>query len=374
MNRTRFEIRSLVRPDLLELPGYVPIEPTDVLAARLGIAPTDVVKLDGNENPFGPSPRAIEAIARTKDWHIYPDPDQRAAREALGKHLAVDPAGIVCGLGSDDLIDLVLRAVVAPGDGVIDCPPTFGMYPFSAEVAGARVLVAPRLESFALDVAAVERSAPGAKVIFVASPNNPTGNRLPREDLERLLATGLLVVIDEAYIEFAGREHSAVALVAEHENLVVLRTFSKWAGLAGLRAGYGVMSPALASVLMTIKQPYNLSVAAGVAMLAALDDAPLLDERACKIAGFRERLREALAAVAWITPYPSEANFLLCRLDGVDAVEVKQRLAGRGIFVRHFDTPALRNHLRISVGLEAQNARVVAALREIGRELRGTDG
>jgi histidinol-phosphate aminotransferase len=245
------------------------------------------------------------------------------------------------------------------------------MYPFSAEIAGARVLQAPRLESFALDVTAVEKVAPGAKVIFVASPNNPTGNLMPLDDLDLLLATGLLVVIDEAYIEFAGRSHSAVPLVAEHENLVVLRTFSKWAGLAGLRAGYGVMAPALASALMTIKQPYNLNVAAGVAMLAAIDDTPLLDERACKIAGFRERLREAFAGLGWLAPYPSEANFVLCRLDGVDAVEVKQRLASRGIFVRHFDTPALRNHLRISVGLEEQNARVVAALRDVGRELRG---
>nr|AOS95363.1 histidinol-phosphate/aromatic aminotransferase and cobyric acid decarboxylase [uncultured bacterium] len=373
MNRTRADIRSLVRRDLLELPGYVPIEPTDVLAARLGIAPEDVVKLDGNENPFGPSSKAIEAIAAYRDWHIYPDPDQRKVREALSAHLGIDAASIVCGLGSDDLIDLVMRAVIAPGDGVIDCPPTFGMYPFSAQVAGARVIEAPRLESFALDVAAVEKLAGSAKAIFVASPNNPTGNLTPPDQLERLLATGLLVVVDEAYIEFAGRSHSAVPLVAQHHNLVVLRTFSKWAGLAGLRAGYGAMAPALASVLMTIKQPYNLNVAAGVAMLAALDDRALLDERACKIAGFREQVRDALTATGWMTSYPSDANFVLCRLDGVDAVEVKQGLASRGIFVRHFDTPALRNHLRISVGLEEQNARVVAALREIGRELRGTD-
>jgi histidinol-phosphate aminotransferase len=158
-------------------------------------------------------------------------------------------------------------------------------------------------------------------------------------------------------------------MVAEHENLVVLRTFSKWAGLAGLRAGYGIMAPAVASVLMTIKQPYNLNVAAGVAMLAALDDAPLLAERACKIVGTRNALAEMLDAVDWITPYASDANFILCRLDGVDALEVKGRLAARGIFVRYFDTPALRNHLRISVGLAEQNEPLVRALREIGAEL-----
>ena len=361
-----FDIGKLIRPDLLELPGYVPIEPTDVLARRLGIAPDDVLKLDGNENPFGPSPKALEALAAERNYHIYPDPDQRAVRDALAAHLDTDAGRIVCGLGSDDLIDLVLRAVVAPGDAIIDCPPTFGMYPFSAEVAGARVIEAPRLESFALDTIAIEELAPEAKLIFVASPNNPTGNLLPLEDLERLLALPLLVAIDEAYIEFAGTQHSAVPLVREHENLVVLRTFSKWAGLAGLRAGYAVMSPVLAALLMTIKQPYNLNVAAGVAVLAALEDRALLAERACKIVGVRNRMSEMLAAIPWVTPYPSEANFVLCRIDGRDARALRDRLAARGIFVRYFDTPALRNHLRISVPVEQDLDRLLSAIREEG--------
>jgi histidinol-phosphate aminotransferase len=371
-----FDMRALIRPDLLELPGYVPIVPTDVLAERLGIPAADVLKLDGNESPFGPSPKALAAVASERAYHIYPDPDQRKVREALARHLETDVERIVCGLGSDDLIDLTLRAVVLPAaaspgrrDGVINCSPTFGMYPFSTEIAGGRVIDVPRLESFALDVDAIERAAPGAKLIFVASPNNPTGQRMSPDDLERLLETGLLVVVDEAYIEFAGTRHSAVPLARDHENLVVLRTFSKWAGLAGLRAGYGVMSPVLASVLMTIKQPYNLNVAAGVAMLAALEDKALLDERACIIAGTRERLSALLAEIPWITPYPSEANFILCRLDGIDAVEVKDRLAKRGIFVRYFDSERLRNHLRISVGLESHNEPVVRALKEIGAEL-----
>jgi histidinol-phosphate aminotransferase len=372
MKRQSFDMRALIRPDLLELPGYVPIVPTDVLAERLGIAPSEVLKLDGNENPFGPSPKALAAIAGERAYHIYPDPDQRRVREALARHIDTDVERIVCGLGSDDLIDLILRAVLLPGDGVINCSPTFGMYPFSTEIAGGRVIDVPRLESFALDVDAIEQAAPRAKLIFVASPNNPTGQRMSEGELDRLLTTGLLVVVDEAYIEFAGGHGapvSAVRLVREHENLVVLRTFSKWAGLAGLRAGYGVMSPVLASVLMTIKQPYNLNVAAGVAMIASIEDRELLDERACIIAGTRGRLSAMLAEIPWITPYPSEANFVLCRLDGVDAVEVKGRLVKRGIFVRHFDAPRLRNHLRISVGLEEHNAPVVAALREIGAEL-----
>jgi histidinol-phosphate aminotransferase len=398
VSREKFDITSMIRADLLEMPGYVPITPTDVLAARYGIAPEDVIKLDGNENPYGPSPRALEAIAREPRYHIYPDPDQTAVREALADDLGVEMERIVCGLGSDDLIDLILRAVVTPGDGVINCPPTFGMYPFSTQIAGGRVLEAPRNEDFSLDVDAIvalakgvdrregREPAPGArpkseilrsaqddeipaKLIFLASPNNPTGNRASADELKKLLATGLLVVVDEAYIEFAGTQHSFVPLVREHANLVVLRTFSKWAGLAGLRAGYAIMSPELASVLMTIKQPYNLNVAAGVAMIASLQDKALLMERVCTITGTRNRLSGALAEIEWITPYPSEANFVLCRLDGVDALEVQARLAKRGIFVRYFDTPMLRNCLRISAGLEEHNEPVARALREIGAEL-----
>lgn len=362
-------MRSLIRPDILDMPGYVPITPTDVLAERLGIPPERVIKLDGNENPFGPSPRALAAIRREGAYHIYPDPDQHNVRAALADYVEMEPECIVCGQGSDDLIDLIMRAVLAPGDAVLNCPPTFGMYPFSAEIAGARVLEAPRNEDFSLDLDAIVTMAPQAKAIFLASPNNPTGNLISEAEIASMLKLNLLVVIDEAYIEFAGRQHSSVPLVREHANLVVLRTFSKWAGLAGLRAGYGIMTPELAAVLMTIKQPYNLNVAAGVAMIAALEDRALLDEQACKITGVRNRLFDLLANFDWVHPHLSDANFVLCRLEGVDAVEVKERLARRGIFVRHFDTAMLRNHLRISAGLEEHTALVIDALREIGGEL-----
>lgn len=369
MKNTAFDIRALIRPDLLDLPPYVPVEPTDVLAERLGVTCDDVIKLDANENPYGPSPKALAAIAAERGYHIYPDPEQRRVRDALGAHLAVDADSVVCGLGSDDLIDLILRAVVSPGDVVIDCPPTFGMYRFSAEVAGGTVVQIPRQETFALDGDRIERDGIAAKAIFVASPNNPTGNRISEDELSRLLATAWLVVVDEAYIEFAGEDRSVVPLVADHENLVVLRTFSKWAGLAGIRAGYGVMSPVLASLLMAIKQPYNLNVAAAAAVLASLADRALLMERVRRIIEERERLFAMLGDLSWVRPYPSEANFILCRLDGVGALEAKGRLAARGIFVRHFDTPMLRNHLRISVGLPEHSERVVRALREIGAEL-----
>jgi histidinol-phosphate aminotransferase len=357
-------ILKLVRPDILAMLGYEPIEPSDVLAERLGIPADRVAKLDGNENPYGPSPRAVQALATFDKYHEYPDPQQRKLRDALAEYTGVGPQHIVAGAGSDELIDLLLRAIVTPGDATIICPPTFGMYGFLTRVIGANVIDVPRRDGFALDIDAVRANAGAAKMVFLPSPNNPTGNLLSRNDLDALLATSMLVVVDEAYVEFASG--SFATLVPQRENLVVLRTFSKWAGLAGLRAGYGMMPPTLAEVLMQIKQPYTPNIAAEVAMLASLEDKDTLMRNVRALVGERERMARALAALEFVEVYPSEANFLLCRLDGMDAKAVRDDLRTRGLFVRHFDTTDLRDCLRISAGLPEHTDRLVEALVEIG--------
>jgi histidinol-phosphate aminotransferase len=363
-------VLKLIRPDILALLGYEPIEPAEVIAERLGLPAGEIVKLDGNENPYGPSPRVIEALAAFESYHRYPDPQQRRLREALAHYVGVGPEHIVAGHGSDELIDLVLRAVLGPGDAAIDCPPTFGMYGFLTRVAGGRTVEAPRRDDFSLDIDAVRSAASDAKAVLVASPNNPTGNPLARDELEALLATELLVVIDEAYVEFAGE--SVAALVPGRENLVVLRTFSKWAGLAGLRAGYAIMPSALAGVLLQIKQPYTPNVAAEVAMLASLEDRERLERQMRAIVEERERMARMLSALAFLRVYPSQANFLLVRLKpdpqgaARNGAALRDGLAARGIFVRHFDTPRLRDCLRISAGRPANTERLVGALQELG--------
>ncbi len=364
-------ILRFVRPDIIAMLGYEPIEPADVLAEKLGIPADQVAKLDGNENPYGPSPRVLELLGSYDSYHRYPDSQQRKLRDALSGYVGVGPEHIVAGHGSDEIIDLLLRAVLAPGDTAVDCPPTFGMYGFSTRVAGGRTVEVPRHKDFTLDIGQLENAAKDAKAVLVASPNNPTGNRLRRDELDALLATGLLIVVDEAYVEFAGG--SFAALVPERENLVVLRTFSKWAALAGLRAGYGIMPPMLADVLMHIKQPYTPNVAAEVAMLASLEDERGLMEGVRSIVQERERMLGLLRQLEFLEVYPSEANFVLVRLkpdlreeEDMDARATRDRLARRGIFVRHFDTPRLKDCLRISVGLPEHTDRLVASLAKIG--------
>jgi len=230
-----------------------PVEPVELLAERLGIDRERIAKLDGNENPYGPSPRALEALSSYRDYNIYPDPDQRRLRAALSKHLGVPPEYIVAGSGSDELIQLLVSVFLRPGDTVIDLVPTFGMYSFEADVAGGQTVQVKRRQDFSVDVNAVAEAIDArTRLIFATSPNNPTGNLLSLDELEGLVDLGLPVVVDEAYIEFA-RERSFVSLVPDRPNLIVMRTFSKWAGLAGLRIGYAAMAPELAECLFRIK-------------------------------------------------------------------------------------------------------------------------
>jgi histidinol-phosphate aminotransferase len=357
----RFDPSQALRSSLRTLTGYVPIEPPEEVAASYGIPPGDIVKLDGNENPYGPSPRALAALAAPYPAHRYPDPDQRRLRTALASHLGVPFENVLAGAGSDELIDLLFRAYVEPGDRVVIAPPTFGMYAFDAELHGAEVVEVPRLEGWALDAEALLEAAAGAKAVFVPSPNNPTGDVLPHALAERLLDAGALLVVDEAYIEFS-HSTSLAARAAEGAPLVVLRTFSKWAGLAGLRVGYGVMPAEMVALLLQVKQPYDLNVAAEVAALASLEDRALLDERACAITGERDALAQALQATGWIHPWPSESNFLLCRLEGARGLEVRDGLRRHGVFIRYFDTPRLQDHVRISIGTPEDSARLLAAL------------
>jgi len=364
----RPDVRSLVRQNLVDMPGYEPVEPIDVVAQRLGVRPEEIVKLDGNENPYGPSPKVAEALAAFRFYHIYPDPAQTRVREAVAEYIGAPPGQLVFGSGSDELLNLCAQLFLMAGEPVVTAPPTFGMYEFLGQVYGARVVAVTRREDFTLDLPALEDALDaGARLLYLASPNNPTGNRLPRGELERLLDHGVPIVLDEAYAEFAGE--SAVNLVSRCDNLIVVRTFSKWAGLAGLRAGYAVFPRELVDVVWRMKIPYNLSVASEQAILASLADADTLLEHVRLILKERERLAQLLSEQHWLRPYPSDANFILCEVRGTSALGVRDRLRERGVLTRHFDAPGLRNCIRISVGKPEHTDRLIAGLKEIGSEI-----
>jgi histidinol-phosphate aminotransferase len=349
-----FDAAQLVRPHVRAMAAYEPILPFEVLSQQLGLAPADIVKLDANENPYGPLPAVAEALAELPYAHVYPDPQSRELRRVLAAHHGVPFENLLAGAGADELIDLMMRLFLDPGDAILNCPPTFGMYSFDAGVNGARLISVQRNADFSVDLEAIERAiwTYQPKLLFLASPNNPDGGMLPSGALERLLGLPVVVVLDEAYVEFAPPGTSRIKDVAVCDNLVVLRTFSKWAGLAGLRVGFGAFPACLMTHLWKIKQPYNVSVAASTAAIVSLQYVEQLQQTAQAIVAERERLYAALQEIPWLAPYPSQTNFILCKVAGGarKAAELKAELARDGILIRYFDKPGLSDHIRISVG------------------------
>jgi len=359
------DIEGLVRPELKAMKAYTPIEPTGVLSQRVEIPEEKVIKLDGNENPYGCSARVKQAMADYAYYHLYPDPEHRELRKALEEYTGINSEYILAGSGSDELIDLVLRLFIEPGDKVINCPPTFGMYPFSTDVCSGKVVSISRKQDFSIDIASVKEALDKrTKVIFIASPNNPSGNVTPEQVILELLNNSIVVVIDEAYFEFSGV--TVAPLVPKYSNLIVLRTFSKWAGLAGLRVGYGIFPINMVKYLMKIKQPYNVNAAAQVAALASLKDMSYLRGTINAIIDERERLLTKLSQLGWLRIYPSQANFILCSVLNGKAKIIHKGLQKKGVFVRYFDTPQLKDCLRISVGKPEHTDALIAALKQTG--------
>ncbi|MGB1252148.1 MAG: histidinol-phosphate transaminase [Candidatus Promineifilaceae bacterium] len=362
-------MQHLVRPDIVAMKPYTPILPFEVRSQQMGRDPQDIVKLDANENPYGCSPAALTALQNAEFLHIYPDPEARALREALSAYVGISAERLVCGLGADELIDIVLRVVLNPNDVVVDCPPSFGMYPFSTHVNGGQYVVVRRSADFSLDVDAIEQTVreQNAKVLFLCSPNNPNGSIIDDATLRRLLQLPCLVVLDEAYVEFSALDGhtSRIGWCIDYDNLAVLRTFSKLAGLAGIRIGYGGFPSWLIPHMMKIKQPYNVTVAADRMARGALEDQTWLSEKVSAIVAERKRMVAALEEFAFLQPYPSYSNFVLFRVMGRDAGQLKRDLEGHGILVRYFAKEGVDNCIRISAGRPQDTARLVEALRAL---------
>jgi histidinol-phosphate aminotransferase len=358
---------SLANEHILGIAPYEPGKPTEELERELGIV--DAIKLASNENPLGPSDRVQKAlIAALPHLNRYPDGSGHYLRQALAKKHGVSIDQVVLGNGSNELIELIVRTFLRPGDEAVVPHPSFMVYPMIVQAAGGiRVMV--MLKDYRLDLEAMARAiTPMTKIVFVANPNNPTATIVTADEVAHFMSRvppRTIVVFDEAYIEFAmGPDFPDVmASVKQGRKVMVLRTFSKAASLAGLRVGYGVADADAIALMNRIRQPFNVNALAQVAALAALDDESHVLECVRMIEAGRHYLYDEFNAMG-IKYVPSRANFILVDV-GHSASDVFQRLLKEGVIVRPLTPFGMESALRITIGTPQENRRLVKALRHV---------
>lgn len=346
------------------------------LADGRGRRARPVARLMSNESPFAPSPRVVEAVmAALSRGHLYPDASlSRELRRRLAADADLPEDCCVLGAGSSEVIDLAVRTFVAPGEEVVIAVPTFSMYEARTRVVGGVPVLVPMAEDLSLDVrgvlsAVTERT----KLVFLCSPNNPTGIRPADADVRRVLRLGLPTVIDEAYLDFDSEARSAAELIHEYPNLVVIRTFSKAHGLAGLRVGYALASEPVARLFNRVKLPWNVSVVALAAALAALDDSEEFLRRRALLRAERRYLAGEFAKLPGIHVHGTEGNFLLLDIHetGISADTLVQAVLAEGVLIRSLASHHLRRgYVRVSVGAPEENRRCVEAMRRVLARLR----
>ncbi len=355
-------------PDYIQaIAPYVPGKPLEALAREYGIG--DSVKLASNENPLGPSPKALAAIGDClATLHRYPDGAGHRLTRKIAQINGIAPANVVIGNGSDDIIALLVRALIRPGDRVIVPCPSFLMYDITAAAAGAVIDAVP-LREMGMDLSAMAAAVTAdTRLVFVCNPNNPTGTVVTQEAFDRFMARlpdDVVTVVDEAYIEFA--RNLACLRTGRPSDLerplVTLRTFSKAYGLAGLRVGYGIMPAPLAEVIHRVRQPFNVNAVAQAAALAALDDRSFLEASVNLVHRGLDRLYAALAGLG-LTSFPTEANFFLIDVKQ-PADAVFEAMLRQGVIVRSMRAYGFPTFIRVNVGLATENDRFLKALETV---------
>lgn len=360
---------ALAQPGVQKLSPYVPGKPVDELARELNIDPANIIKLASNENPLGASPKALEAIRNElAELTRYPDGNGFELKKRLAQRCGVTSAQVTLGNGSNDILELVARAYLAPGLNAVFSEYAFAVYPIVTQAIGADAHVTPAKDwghDLPAMLAAIDSNT---RVVFIANPNNPTGTWFGPDALSAFLAAvpeHVLVVLDEAYIEYAqGAElPDGLDYLADHPNLLVSRTFSKAYGLASLRVGYGLSSPQVADVLNRVRQPFNVNSFALAAACAALDDVDYVTKsRQLNEVGM-EQLEGGLSllGLSWI---PSKGNFIAVDM-GRESASIYQGLLREGVIVRPVAGYGMPNHLRVSIGLPAENTRFLEALAKV---------
>lgn len=354
------------KPWIGDLQPYPPGKPIEEVEREYGVA--DTIKLASNENSLGPSPKAVAALREAAAAvHLYPDGGAYYLRRALADRLGVGEDWLLFGNGSNELIDLAVRAFVHVGDEAVVAQHAFVIYSMAVQAQGGRVVEVPARD-FGHDLDAMAAAvSPRTRMVFLANPNNPTGTLFRRREWERFLATvpaDVIVVMDEAYAEYVEDADypDVIGALDEQRPVLVLRTFSKVYGLAGLRIGYGVGAPALLGVIDRLRAPFNVNSLAQRAALAALqDDEHLARTRQMNRDG-RCQLEAGLAALG-LSFVPSSANFILVRVG--DVANVYEQLLRRGVIVRPVGVYGLPEHVRVTIGTGAENERFLGALAEV---------
>lgn len=357
---------DLVQKPVLTQPIYEPGKPIEDVARELGLNPAEIIKLASNENAFGPSPKGIAAAQKMlAEAHLYPDGGTFELRKKISEKLALSPDQIITGNGSNEVLELLGHVFLGPEDEVVMGTPAFIVYKLVTLLFGATPIEVPlREHRHDLD-ALLAAVGPKTKIVFLPSPNNPTGTANSPEEIEafvRKLPDHVIFAFDEAYAEYLENPPDLRPLIAEGRKIICFRTFSKIYGLAGLRVGYAYTSTEMAALLNRVREPFNVNAPAQAAAVAALDDVDFLDRCREENRNGLRQLSEGLEKLE-IPFVPSEANFLLVRVG--DGAHVFQKLQSRGIIVRPVAPYGLPEYVRISVGTKEENARLLAGLKEI---------
>jgi histidinol-phosphate aminotransferase len=357
-----------INPTLKDLPTYQPGRPIEEVARELGMPATQIIKLASNENPLGPSPKALQAMQHVlANINLYPDGNAFYLKHKLAEKLNVQPEHLILGNGSNEIIEFVGHAFMQPGVDVVVSQYCFAIYPLTAKLFGATVITVPAVDYGHDLTGMLEAITSATRVVFVANPNNPTGTVVSKKDLVEFankVPANVLLVIDEAYIEFLSEPADFISEIrrGQRPNVLLMRTFSKIFGLAGLRLGYGIGAPELISALEKIRQPFNINSIAQAGALAALDDAEHMRRTRDNNAVGLKRYVEAFTELG-LEFVPSAGNFILVRVkEGQRVFDEMQKL---GVIVRPMGGYQLPEWIRISVGTPEENERGIKALKTV---------
>lgn len=342
---------QLLREEVKTFIPYKPSRTIEQISEEIGVPVEKIAKLDTGENPYVDFLQD-RAIIDEIQFSGYPDPFSLDLRKKLADYTDFGIDWIMCGNGSDEIIDLVIRVFAGPNEEIIINPPTFPMYAFSAQLSGAKTISVLRKKDFTIDTnAIIEKITPKTKIVFIESPGNPSNVVTPNSEFEKILKKNVIVVADEAYFEYCGK--TAASLIKQYPNLIVIRTLSKWAGLAGLRIGYAIADPKITSILLATKQPYNINVVAQKLASRALDNKAAILSELKKIITLRTKLYETLSSFPQLKVYESEGAYIVFT-PNVPAETLREFLKKKGVLIKVIHEPLLENSIRVNLRKERE--------------------